>query len=26
MLARVMNAGRTGVPGEVEIPLAPLPG
>ena len=26
MLARVMNVGRTAVPGEVEIPLAPLPG
>jgi 4-carboxymuconolactone decarboxylase len=26
MLARVMNVGRTGVPGEVEVPLPPLPG
>jgi 4-carboxymuconolactone decarboxylase len=26
MLARVMNVGRTGVPGEVEVPLPTLPG
>jgi 4-carboxymuconolactone decarboxylase len=26
MLARVMNVGRTAVPGEVDVPLPPLPG
>jgi 4-carboxymuconolactone decarboxylase len=26
MLARVMNVGRTGIPGEVDVPLPPLPG